>query len=236
MRIGDVPYSGVYLQVGSIVQLVVQLIDLSTITPDNPTGDPIQLQTAENLIISILYPDLSSKLTVPAKLYTDGADGRIVYTTVNNGTTAVDLSEVGLYKIQGRATIGGIVLPPSLETDFYCLPNVEGSDMPPTAYTVSAVAFISGSGDRWVMTVDTTGDLLLNPVAFGPNNALTVHTFVLKDDNGIYWTYTVDDNGILTPAQGGNYQQSIDILAMVDTAGMTWVVTPSSVDGTLGAE
>ena len=116
--ITDVPQSGIYYQKGAIVQLIVQLLD-------QQTGLPIQLQAAMSLEVVLLLPDLLTVKMFPAQLYTDGSDGLIVYTTRNDGTI-IDLSQVGLYQLQGTGVIGDIQMPFSYETDFYVLKNIVG--------------------------------------------------------------------------------------------------------------
>ncbi len=80
-------------QVGDEVQLLVQFIDVN--------GTVINLTGATGLKIKLEYPDGTTQ-DFTATLYTSGADGIIAYTTGSS-----DLSQVGYYYVQGKATIGG---------------------------------------------------------------------------------------------------------------------------------
>lgn len=220
MRIVDVPTSGIYFQRGAITQLVFQIIDRNT-------GLPVQLQTASALTISIRYPDDSTSRDFVASLYTDGSDGRIVYTTHNDGDSDIDLTQVGLYEIQGRGTIGGVQLPESSEDDFYVLANADDDGTQPVAYTSSAFVLFDENNARWAITIDTDGDLVKTKQPTGPANALTLHNLVLKDDTGIYWTVTIDATGELHIDQGGTFETAIDRITLIDSAAVTWLITVS---------
>lgn len=223
-QITDIPNSGIYLQRGSILQLVIQLIDLNT-------GLPLQLQVATGLTISMLYPDLDTSIDFVASLYTDGTDGRIVYTTQNT-EDQIDLSQVGLYHIQGSVTIGGVPQPPSQETDFYVLANANETGTPPNAYTASAFILFSPNGTRWATVCTGAPALVSAAQATGPINALTLGTLVMRDDTGVYWTVTITNLGVLESTPGGNFQDSIDRFTLVDTSGVTHIITISE-DGEL---
>jgi hypothetical protein len=220
--LADIPQSGIYLQRGSIVQLVVQLIDQNT-------GLPLQLQTATGLAIHLLYPDLGTTLDVTAKLYTDGSDGRIYYNTVNT-SNQVDLSQVGLYQMQGSAVMGGIQQPPSQETDFYVLPNVDDAGNPPNAYTAQAFILFDSSNVRWAITVTATtpGTFVATAQPTGPANAVTFNPLVLKDANGVYWTITITTQGVLGATAGGLFSQAVDQLTVIDALGNSHVITVST--------
>jgi acyl-CoA-binding protein len=64
-------------------------------------GAVVDISTATDLKIYFRKPD-STTLTKTGVLYTDGTDGKMVYTTI-----AGDLDLVGNYKIQGRVEIDG---------------------------------------------------------------------------------------------------------------------------------
>lgn len=229
MNITDVPQSGIYLQRASVVQLIVQLID-------NNTGEPVQLQGASSLTIALLYPDRSTYQTFSASLYTDGSDGRIVYATVNDGSSQVDLSQVGLYGLQGQAVIGSIPTPWSEGPDFYVLPNaVDQGTPPPPIYTASALIMYDADSVRWAITVSPSGIIVATAQSSGPTSALTLRTMTLQDSDGIYWTYTISTDGDLVPNEGGSYQGALDRLTLMDSAGITWVLTPTVDTGELVA-
>jgi hypothetical protein len=233
MNITDVPQSGARTQQGAIFQIVAQLIDFNTISPSNPTGDPIQLQTASGLSISILYPDGVTTLTVPAVLATDGSDGMIVYTTVNNGTQ-IDLSQIGLYHFQGNAVVGGVQLPPSYQDDFYVMANVTGNPSPAPIYQASAVIFFDTNGVRWAQSVSPSG--LSAPVLqpSGPANFLLFQNLVMVDSNGIYWKATMSTVGVLSWATTAQTASALGSFILNDSNGRSWICTIST-SGVLGA-
>ena len=177
MKLTDVPESSLYLQKNAIVQLVVDIVDINT-------GEPVPLQTATNMQIGVLYPDFSSAIFT-ATLYTDGSDGKIVYTTQQG-----DLSESGLYKIQGTATIGGIQQPWSRESDFYVMPNASDQSAP----TPSLPILIDSNGGYWQLKVLPTGNLDTEPVQ-NPQDA--VPYIYLQDSTGHVWKMLVEPSGNL---------------------------------------
>lgn len=84
-----------YAQVDDVgVQLVVQVVDQS--------GAVIDVSSATALKIKLGYPDRITTADKTASLFTDGTDGKIVYATI-----AGDLSQDGLYYIQGEVTLSG---------------------------------------------------------------------------------------------------------------------------------
>jgi hypothetical protein len=214
--ITDVPQSGVYYQLGAIVSIVVQLID-------QQTGLPIQLQTATGMTISLLYPDGVTSQTFTASLYSDGSDGNIVYTTRNVMST-VDLSQNGLYQMQGSATVNGVQLPPSYATDFYVLKNVSGLPTPPIFNSTGLVMFDSSS-IRWVVTVNTSGDFVFTQQSFGPADFLYFNTLVLQDTDGVYWTVTMNTNGTFKTVAGGSFTHALPSIILTDSSNTSWVVT-----------
>lgn len=218
MRITDVPNSGVYFQQGSIVRLVVEIVDVET-------GLPVQLQTATGLSISLLYPDNIVSQTFAAQLYTDGSDGKIMYITRNNGLT-VDLSQVGLYQMQGNYTIGGVVQPPSYFTDFYVLRNAIGISSPPI-FNSLAMLFYDDSGVRWALTVDSSGDqhIALQPTL--PASFIYFQNLVMKDPAGLYWQSSISITGDLTWTPGGSFTQALESFSLTDTNGTSWLFTIS---------
>lgn len=223
MIITDVPESGKYFQQGAIVRLVVQLIDIET-------GLPIPLQTATGLTISILYPDLETSQTFPATLYTDGSDGQISYITQNDGTT-IDLTQTGLYRMQGDAIIGGVSLPPSYETDFYVLPNVFGGPSV-TNTTPTAIILFDSTGVRWVGTVSAGGVISWAAQISGPASYLYVNSLVMKDDLGVYWTISISTLGVISAVPGGTFPHALNYFFLADINGKSWLVTISE-DGIL---
>jgi hypothetical protein len=214
MTITDVPQSGQYFQRGSVVQLVVQL-------NDENTGLPVPLQSATDLFIDILYPDNAGMRSFVATLYTDGSDGRIAYITQNDGMGYSDLNQVGLYKMQARASIGGVPLPPSQENntgDFYILPNVADKAIIPVNYPVLQ----SKGGFMWQVYVLTTGNLDTLPVTSG-NPVLT--QFYMRDKTGQNWIVTVDDTGHLVTSIIVGPVPSNQQIYLVDSVQKQWVVT-----------
>lgn len=221
MNITDVPDSAIYLQVGAITQLVVEIQDVNT-------GDPVQLQTATGMTISILYPDGTTARDLPAALYTDGSDGRIAYTTHNDGASDIDLTQWGKYRIQGWATLGGVQLPPSSRSDFYVLPNNDDTGQPPIAYTSSALILFTVDDIRTAMTVDTLGDLHFTARLVGPSNSLTLSQFVLQDSDGVYWIITADGAGSYTSTPGGTFDNALEQLILLDSNSHGWIITIST--------
>jgi hypothetical protein len=219
MVITDVPQSGIYFQQGAVVQLVVQIVDANT-------GLPVLLQAASGLSLAFLYPDLSVSEVFPAQLYTDGSDGKIVYTTVNTGNQ-IDLSEIGLYKMQGQASVGGVPML-SYETDFYVLSNTFGGVFMPIA-TPSAVVMFDNSNIRWVGTVSTAGVLSWVAQSSGPPTFLQFNSLIMKDDTGTYWTMSISTLGVVTGTSGGNFPHAIDKFTLVDANGKSWIITASEI-------
>ena len=222
----DIPQSGIYFQQGAIVQLVAQIIDINTITPTNPSGNPIQLQSATGMTISILYPDGATAQTFVASLYTDGSDGMVAYTTRNNGST-IDLSEVGLYKMQASAVLGGVQLPPSFETDFYVEPNVSGLSASPI-FNSSALIMFDVNNVRWAGTI-SAGALVFAATPMGPSQFLWFNRLSMKDSNGVIWNINVSTAGVQGATQAqGNVQDALSSFILNDVNGRSWVVTVST--------
>lgn len=92
------------------VAIVVKMLD--------EDGDPIDLSTATALKIRLLFPD-GTGAEYTADLYTDGADGALVYVTVED-----DLEDVGVHKAQSFATVDGERKISTL-SPFKVLPNIE---------------------------------------------------------------------------------------------------------------
>lgn len=213
--ITDVPQSGIYFQAGSIVQIIAQIIDVNT-------GLPVQLQTATGLTISLLYPDNVVSQSFPAQLLTDGSDGMIVYTTVNNGSQ-VDLSQIGLYKLQGSAAIGGQITLLSYETDFYVLPNTFGGPVMPIV-TPTGVVLFDSSNVRWVGTI-VGGQLIWAQQLSGPTNFLQFNQLIMKDDTGTYWTYSISTVGVVSAVPGGTFPNAINQFVLADANNKSWIIT-----------
>jgi hypothetical protein len=192
--ITNVPESGIYIQRGAIAKLIAQLIDLET-------GLPILLQAATALFMDVVYPDRAGTRTFPAQLYTDGSDGKIVYTTQNNGLGYSDLNQTGLYNLQGRASIGNVPLPPSYVTDFYVLGNA--ADLATTPVTFPVLR--ANDGKFWQIYILRTGQLDILQI-----DATTdaVDTIYMVDSAGQNWTLVAmrtgpaDANLVTTPVTG----------------------------------
>lgn len=183
MIITDIPDSGVYMQKGGIVRIAVRILDAIT-------GDPRQIQTATNMKIILLYPSKQIFKIFVASLLTDGSDGIIVYTTQNDGGGNIDLSQVGLFKIQGQVTIGGVALPPSSENDFYILPNPQDQANIPSSIPI----LIDSKGGFWQLTILPTGNLDTVPTGSSIN---AVPSLTLEDAAGNRWTLSVLPTGNL---------------------------------------
>lgn len=81
-------------QLGDVaVALVVQIVD--------PDGAVINISAASNMKIKLRMPDGTTK-NFTAVLYTNGSDGKMLYTTL-----AGDLGQTGTYQIQGKLSVGG---------------------------------------------------------------------------------------------------------------------------------
>jgi len=216
MNIGDAPESGQYYQQGSVSEIVVQIQDYST-------GDPILLQAATGMTISLVYPDGLTRQDFAATLFTDGADGRIKYRTRNNGSTLVDLSQSGLYMVQGLAYIGGLPIK-SKWTDFYVLPDALGT-IPTPGVQPSAMIFRDTADVRWAMTVDTAGGIHFSATPSGPSSYTELNTVVMKDPNGLYWIMAIDTSGNPQPTPGGSHAGALESFILVDSNNKSWVIT-----------
>lgn len=211
--ITDVPVSGVYIQRNAIFQLVAQVVDFVT-------GEPIQLQTATGLSISILYPDQVTSQTFPAQLLTDGSDGMISYIT-----KAGDLFQVGLYHFQANCVINGVQQPASYEDDFYVQKNVVGVTPATVIVNAAAIILFSNDGIRWAGTVDVNGNITWAATPEGPPTFIQPTLLIMKDAQGVYWNVTISPVGIVTATPGGSFPNASDRLFLSDLNGKTWVVT-----------
>lgn len=81
-------------QVGDLgIQLIVQVLDQD--------GAVIDIGAATTMKIKLLKPD-GAAVDKTALLYSDGRDGKMVYTTISG-----DLNQAGLYQLQGKLTLNG---------------------------------------------------------------------------------------------------------------------------------
>lgn len=207
----DVPESGQYFQEGAIVQLVMEIID------DN-TGEPVQLQTATDFIISLQYPNGLYR-QFPADLWTDGSDGKIYYTTRNNGQI-VDLDQSGLYTSQAQASVNGVMLPQSSRSDFYISPNVG----PMISYFGIVMKNIQ-TNIQYNIFVNTTGNL---ETELAPNALPGDYTdipLILRDASGIYWQITVNQTGHVVTAVVATPSSFLTSLLLSDEDGTIWRFT-----------
>lgn len=109
----DVPQDYQFCQVGDAgIQIIVQVLD--------GAGQPVDLRPATAKVIKILLPDGTTK-DVAATFLDDGSDGKIFYTTA-----AIDLSEVGVYRVQGKVTMGNAAKSTQLGT-LQVLANVDNT-------------------------------------------------------------------------------------------------------------
>lgn len=221
MNITDIPLSGVYYQKGAITEIVVQFLDFST-------GLPVQLQVATGLMIAIEYPDGSTTQIFNATLFSDGSDGMIVYTTRNDGMGVIDLSQVGLYHVQGYAAIGSAQLPPTSESDFYVLPNIVQEGQPSGGFSASAIIFFDSNNTRWALTVDGSGGLHFVATPTGPATFLYLSRVVMQDSNGVYWTIVKNTDSSYTATPGGSFTQALQSFILNDVNGKGWIVTIST--------
>lgn len=210
----DIPLSGLYFQQGAVTQLIVKIVDLNT-------GQPVQLQQATGLKIAIQYPDLTFQ-QFTAALYTDGSDGKIVYTTVNSGPNAVDLSEVGLYHIQGQAVIGATTLLPSPKSDFYVLPNI-GPAVGPTVYP--GFALYDSTNVRWFCNVIPKGNTNTTPLTTGPAGTYDVQPIIMRDAGGNFWQLGIDTTGHIIKTGISAPTSFITSLLIQDSTGYVWQLT-----------
>lgn len=210
--IQNVPQSGVYYSQGAIVQLVVQLLDLNTLTP-------IQLQTASGFTITLQYPDFSVQ-EFAANLWTDGSDGMIVYTTQPG-----DLDQSGLYQMQGTAVVNGVQLPMSNtdgpDCDFYCLPNIKPVSVFDGFLASTNMGVIFG-----VTVLAPNGNL--NTTAMPPDLSGYYQNFplILQDINGFSWEVIALAPGNLeTIPYLGIPGTPQTYLYLTDNAGKNWKLT-----------
>ena len=98
-----IPQALQQFQYGSVVRLIVQFIDPVATAAANGTPVPLDIAGATDLLVCLLYPDTSTSQNFAGAFVTDGTDGQIYYDTVYNA----DLSQLGLFQIQGKATLGG---------------------------------------------------------------------------------------------------------------------------------
>ncbi len=75
------------------VALILQIV-----TAD---GDIIDISAATDMKIKLRMPDDTAK-NFTAVLYTNGADGKMLYTTL-----PLDLNQAGTYQIQGKLNVSG---------------------------------------------------------------------------------------------------------------------------------
>lgn len=212
--ITNVPESGIYIQRGSIAQLIAQLIDINT-------GEPILLQAATALFIDVVYPDRGGTRTFPAKLYTDGADGKIFYTTQNDGLGYSDLNQVGLYNLQGRASIGNVPLPPSYVNDFYVMGNAMDLATTPVNFPVLR----ANDGTFWQIYILRGGQLDILQTD-GTTDAVDI--IYLVDSGGQNWSLVAmrtgtDDANLVTEMVTGPFPADQQIY-LVDSIKKQWVV------------
>lgn len=87
-------------------KFVLEIVDCQLVG-GVPTESVVDISTATGMWVIFRRPDYTY-LKVSASLYTDGTDGKIVYTTTgdpNNQTG--DLDQLGDWEVQGRVTLPG---------------------------------------------------------------------------------------------------------------------------------
>lgn len=118
-----IPMPSQIFQYGAVVQLVVQFIDPVATAANNGVPVALDISGATDLLVCLLFPDAILSQNFDASFLTDGTDGKIAYTTVYN----TDLSQIGLFQIQGKATLGGAPILTAVGY-FQVAPNVDNDD------------------------------------------------------------------------------------------------------------
>ncbi len=118
-----IPQAQQQFQYGAVVQLIVQFIDPVATAANNGSPVPLNIAGANDLLVCLLYPDTVTSHNFAGTFLTDGSDGQIYYNTVYN----TDLSQLGLFQIQGKATLGGKPILTALGY-FQVLMNADNSD------------------------------------------------------------------------------------------------------------
>ncbi len=98
-----IPQAMQQFQYGAAVRLIVQFIDPVATAANGNVPVPLDISGATNLLVCLLSPDTATFVNYAGTFVTDGSDGQIYYNTVYG----VDLNQLGLFQIQGKATLGG---------------------------------------------------------------------------------------------------------------------------------
>lgn len=118
-----IPQAMQEFQFGAVVRLIVQFIDPIATAANNNVPVPLDIAGATDLLVCLLYPDTSTSHNFTGTFLTDGTDGQIYYDTVYN----TDLSQLGLFQIQGKATLGSNPIL-TAKGYFQVVTNVDNSD------------------------------------------------------------------------------------------------------------
>ncbi len=118
-----IPQAMKQFQYGAAVRLIVQFIDPIATAANGNVPVPLDIAGASDLLVCLLYPDTTTSENFDGTFLTDGSDGEIYYDTVYN----TDLSQLGLFQIQGKATLGGSVVLTAVGY-FEVLANVDNTD------------------------------------------------------------------------------------------------------------
>jgi hypothetical protein len=110
-------------QYGAAIQLIVEFIDPIATAANGNVPVPLDISGATDLLVCLLYPDTVTSENFDAAFLTDGTDGKIAYTTTYN----TDLIELGLFQIQGKATLGSVPILTNVGY-FQVLPNTDNTD------------------------------------------------------------------------------------------------------------
>ena len=110
-------------QYGAAVKLIVQFIDPVATANNNGVPVPLNISSATDLLIGLLYPDTVTNQNFSASFLTDGSDGQIYYNTIYN----TDLSQLGLFQIQGKATLSSVPVLTQVGY-FQVVTNVDNND------------------------------------------------------------------------------------------------------------
>lgn len=118
-----IPQAMKQFQFGAAVRLIVEFVDPIATEANANVPVPLDIAGATDLLVCLLYPDTVTSQNFAGTFLTDGSDGKIYYDTEYN----VDLGQLGLFQIQGKATLGESVIL-TAKGYFEVLTNVDDED------------------------------------------------------------------------------------------------------------
>ncbi len=118
-----IPQAMKQFQFGAAVRLIVEFVDPVATEANANVPVPLDIAGATDLLVCLLFPDTTTSQNFTGTFLTDGSDGKIYYDTVYN----TDLSQLGLFQIQGKATLGSSVVL-TANGYFEVLANVDNAD------------------------------------------------------------------------------------------------------------